>query len=253
MWEIIPKITSVFALIAFVAAILLLAYRSRLKQQEKLVNTLEPQTRGPVVDSILDRLSVDTTNLTKQQRYDLAIRLIDARARRFTMSAVVVAVLGAIGVGLAMLPRPNGPPTTRFPPKLPFDTAWVFVGYRGPDEYSEGPYMLIAEGDHKSAPKESRVPKPGDVLVVNKERSVTIANFKKDGLKNQLVSPPLVNGVHSSDDETGVTFLPGTLVMVRDVVESAFPGHDSAIWCRVASCSPDIPQCRDALKVIKDQ
>ena len=58
-----------------------------------------------------------------------------------------------------------------------------------------------------------------------------IANYKKDKLTYQLTSPPLINGILSEVDETGIELEKGKLVIVRDCQLSNFSGNITESTC----------------------
>jgi len=58
-----------------------------------LIELVPDKDRGQLVETMLDRVRVDTTGLTKEQRYDLALRLIESRSCRFRTIAIVITIL----------------------------------------------------------------------------------------------------------------------------------------------------------------
>jgi hypothetical protein len=131
---------------------------------------------------------------------------------------------------------------------IPFDTGWIFIGYFDFDQnaYLEGPYAEIAYRPVKIE-QYTDVAQIGDVLSISKSRNVVIANYKTQGLKNQLISPALLNEVLSENDYTGIKLSKGMFVMVRDVEISASQGKRASIWCRVIECDLDNESCRKAI------
>ena len=110
-WSAIGQVTSVLSLVAFVAACLVEMHRRRMLRQERLIGLLPEEERAQQVETVLDRFSVKTTDLTKDQRYRLARKLLEQRAERFRLFVVVVGLAVFLGVGLAVYAytRPEGP------------------------------------------------------------------------------------------------------------------------------------------------
>jgi hypothetical protein len=131
-----------------------------------------------------------------------------------------------------------------FAEPLSFNTGWIYSGvYDAPRSiYVEGPYTSVAYRPGTSE-RGKIVPRIGDVLQVVKERRVIIANFKLEGLKHQMISPPLVNNLLADADETGEILKKSTLVVVRDVEISGDPGRSHTIWCRIVVCDTDTDGC----------
>jgi hypothetical protein len=258
MWQAVGKISSIFSLIAFLAAVCVVGYRYRIRLQEGLVSKLPPNDRASRVDAILEGVSVNTESHSRPQRYDLAVRIINARARRYTTIAAVVIALAVVAALVSMVANKKteshlAVADTSFPQGLSFSTGWIFVGYNDGGNYIEGPFAAIVERGSMLSSVISRLPRVGDIVSTQKERRVIIANYKTDGLKYQNMSPAVVKGSISDEDETGIRFQQGQLLIVRDVVESAFPEHASAIWCRVASCDAATVQCQLALGSVAKQ
>jgi len=104
-FEAIPYVGTPLALAAFVVAVVAAAYRVRLAERRKLIETAPAERRAELlVATIRDFSPVPLENLTKDQRFQLALKLIDERKARFrvtTIVAVVVAVALAVTVLVA--------------------------------------------------------------------------------------------------------------------------------------------------------
>lgn len=163
--------------------------------------------------------------------------------RRFRTPVIVVVTITSILLVLSAYSiRQSG----LFPPPLPFNTGWIFVGYlnASTNTFIEGPMARIVL--RPSVSVEENIPKLGDILQVEKERRVVIANFKTAGLRDQMTSPPLVKDPIDEDDYTGMTLSKGALLIVRDVEVSGYAGRPVSIWCRAGPRDTDIKQCREA-------
>lgn len=141
-----------------------------------------------------------------------------------------------------------------FGPKIPFNVGWIFVGYYDPQKktYIKGPFteIVLTHGQGNTDPKH---PDKGDILHVVNERNIIIANFKNEGQKNIFISPPLIKGILTDEDYTGVIIPPGKLVQVEDVTFTHFPGQPYAIWCLISACNWGNPQCEQAASRMEEE
>ena len=150
------------------------------------------------------------------------------------------AVLRRLAVG-------ERPVDTSFGSPIPFQTGWIFIGYhdQAQNVFVEGPTAWVAfrptGGDRGQI-----IPSVGDILRIRKDRRVVIADYRTSGLRHQLTSPPLVKDPMTPEDDTGIQLNAGTLVIVRDVETSGYPGRPSSIWARVASCDQQTDACKRA-------
>ena len=101
MWEAIGSVSSGLALAAFIVAAAVALLRRRLLHKENLIKSAPETERSSLVQAALDSYSIDTTDLTKQQRYDLIMEQIRQRARRFRITSVVIVILAFLAAGLA--------------------------------------------------------------------------------------------------------------------------------------------------------
>jgi hypothetical protein len=100
-WEAIKYVSSGFALCAFVVAALLTYFKNRSQEERKRIESAPPEDRADLVAKTLEIFNVDTTGLTRQQQFEIAMRQINARIERFRLVAIVVVVLAIIGAGLS--------------------------------------------------------------------------------------------------------------------------------------------------------
>lgn len=137
---------------------------------------------------------------------------------------------------------------------MPFQTGWIFVGYYDAERqvYVEGPYALVAFRP-TGADRGPLVPALGDVMEVTKDRRVIIANYREEGLKHQMTSPPLIHDQLSPVDETGVTLPQGAFVIVRDVEMSGYKNRPASVWLRVAACDSQTDACARATAEVKQR
>jgi len=102
MWNAIALVTGGFTLAAFLAATGYWAYRRFLLNKETLVDSLPETERARILQDYLEAIHVDTTDLTKEQRFLLAKELIAARSKTSRERAIVLVVLGFITAGVTL-------------------------------------------------------------------------------------------------------------------------------------------------------
>jgi hypothetical protein len=129
---------------------------------------------------------------------------------------------------------------------IPFGSGWIFLGYfdRQASAYIEGPLARVVLHDSPDEP--SLLPARGDVLRIIKPRDLIIADFKTQGLVDQLTPPALIHAKLTDADETGLILRRDQLVLVRDISITQLPGRTPAVWCRVTICDSETQQCLKA-------
>jgi hypothetical protein len=101
MWQAIGLVSSGITLVAFIVAAAAWVFRQHAVREERLIRTAAEADRAKLVTAALEFFNVDTQKLTKDQRYEIAIEQIRARARRFLIACVVVVVVAFLAVGVA--------------------------------------------------------------------------------------------------------------------------------------------------------
>ena len=99
MWESIQYVTSSLTLVAFLASVIAWAFKSKSEERERLIKTTSEEQRAELVRLALQFFDVDTAGLTREQRYELALAQIHARARRFRTTAIVVCIVALTFAG----------------------------------------------------------------------------------------------------------------------------------------------------------
>lgn len=102
MWEAIGFVSSGVTLVAFLAAVVAWSYKSKADERERLIRTAKPEQRADLVRNALEFFHVDTTELTREQQYNLAIEQIRARAQRFKFLAALVCFLSVVAATVAL-------------------------------------------------------------------------------------------------------------------------------------------------------
>jgi len=101
MWKTVANVSSGLTLLAFITAAAVLVYRRRLLQTERLIRSTPENQRAHLVGRVFDAVNVDTRGLTREQRYQLALKLIHSRSRRFMISALIIVITAFLAAGLA--------------------------------------------------------------------------------------------------------------------------------------------------------
>lgn len=96
MWEAIQYVSSAVGLVAFAAAVAYMAYRTRLSREQRLIQTAPPDQRVVMAERVLKDFHVDTSNLTKEQQFTLAIQQLDHRKASSKRNAIVVVIISFI-------------------------------------------------------------------------------------------------------------------------------------------------------------
>jgi len=101
MWTAIAWVTGPFSLAAFLAAVVAYAYRQRSLREAELIHAAPEDERARLVQDALEFFHVETSKLTRQQQYEIAMAQIQARARRFAIVAGVITAIAILSTALA--------------------------------------------------------------------------------------------------------------------------------------------------------
>jgi hypothetical protein len=101
MWDVVGKISTGFALLAFIAAVVAGLYRASIKGQIGTLKALPPADRVQVVTQTLNTFGIKAENLTREQSYNLALQELSIKDQRFKVLALVVVVLALIFAAIA--------------------------------------------------------------------------------------------------------------------------------------------------------
>ena len=123
MWNAIAYVSSGVTVVAFVVAVSAWVFRASLVQRERLIKAAPEVDRGALVETALEVFRVDTSGLTRDQKYRLAMEQIAARERRFktvagvvSLVAVLLAVVSAYAIAQTSPMSPAQPPGSLAPP-----------------------------------------------------------------------------------------------------------------------------------------
>src|SRR6185295_12867024 len=101
-WNAIAYVSSGVTLVAFIVAVLAWLYRSKILQVERTIRLAPKNKRAELVERALEFLHVETSTLTREQKYNLALRQIHERARRFLITASVVVILSCLAAAVSV-------------------------------------------------------------------------------------------------------------------------------------------------------
>jgi hypothetical protein len=111
MFDAIRFVGTPIALLAFVAAVLGVAYARRLAQRRKLIEQAPDSDRLEAIESVLrDFKTVPTDRLTSDDQYDLVLKILEerrAKVRIGAVTAVIIATVLSILIGYTWVNRPT--------------------------------------------------------------------------------------------------------------------------------------------------
>ena len=130
MWSAVAYVSSGFTLAAFVIAVSAWIIKVKSEEKEKLISGATDEHRAKLVQDALEFFHVETEDLTKEQKFTLAIKQIQARTNRFriiALSIVFLALTAAVlsAYGISELGKDNGidpkpvPSATAVPSRQP--------------------------------------------------------------------------------------------------------------------------------------
>jgi hypothetical protein len=96
MWQGISYVTGIFSLVAFIAAVVAAIVIAKEKSREAMIKYAPEEDQKDLIQAALEFFDVNPENLTKQQRFEIVIEQIRARARRFLISSVVCVVIAIL-------------------------------------------------------------------------------------------------------------------------------------------------------------
>lgn len=103
MWQAISYITSGLTLAAFIIACGAAAYRRNILHKERQIEAAPSAQRARLVEAELAHFSVDTSNLTRDQQYAIAMAQIQGRAQQFRLVVVLLGIVFIVTGGFAGL------------------------------------------------------------------------------------------------------------------------------------------------------
>jgi hypothetical protein len=101
MWEAIAYVSSGVTLAAFIFALAAWIYRAKILEKERLIRSAPDSARSELIEHTLEFFSVDTSGLTRRQKYDLALHQIHARAARFRTTAIAIIIIALLAASVS--------------------------------------------------------------------------------------------------------------------------------------------------------
>jgi hypothetical protein len=121
MWMALKYVGSGLTLVAFVCALAAWLYRYQLQKKERLIRSVPEGERARLVEQTLVLFKVESTKLTREQQYNLALRQIREHARKYQVTAALIVIFGVLAAVLTFfaLPRPIQAPALATPTPVP--------------------------------------------------------------------------------------------------------------------------------------
>lgn len=96
--SLVPYISSGLGLAAFIITAAVWIYKHNVEERGNLIKTARPEDRAQLVQDALEFLHIETADLTKEQKYHIALEQIKNRSNRFRLGlifATIVAILAS--------------------------------------------------------------------------------------------------------------------------------------------------------------
>ncbi|MCP4108066.1 MAG: hypothetical protein GY749_21390 [Desulfobacteraceae bacterium] len=101
MWEAIAYVSSGVTLAAFLAAAATWILKAKSDEKVKLIDSASDENKAKLVQDAMEFFHIDTTGLTKEHRYNIALEQIKERANRFKLIAILICILALIAAALS--------------------------------------------------------------------------------------------------------------------------------------------------------
>ena len=102
MWEIVGKVSSGITLCAFIFAVAVNAYKSKIQKEELLIRAAPESDRGKLKEKAIEGINIDANNLTKTQKYDLLLKDIELRSQKLKISALILIIITILTASIAV-------------------------------------------------------------------------------------------------------------------------------------------------------
>jgi len=113
MWNSIQYVSTATALVAFIFAAAAAVYARYINRQARLIESASDDRRAELVRATLEFFHVDTSGLTREQRYNIAMEQIRARASRFRIAMVVLSLIALLSSALMAYALSKPPPSSQ--------------------------------------------------------------------------------------------------------------------------------------------
>lgn len=93
MWGTVGQVSTGLALVAFMVAAAVSAYRAHLRHRIKILETLPPPERSIQLGKELNAFGIQADNLTTTQQFKLAVHELNLRSRKLLAWSIVIVVI----------------------------------------------------------------------------------------------------------------------------------------------------------------
>jgi hypothetical protein len=101
-WTAIAYVGSGITLAAFIVAVAAWVYRTKILERERTIRSAPDQDRAVLIERTLEFFDIETAQLTREQKYNLALHQIRERARRFRLTTIVVITIACLAAGVSV-------------------------------------------------------------------------------------------------------------------------------------------------------
>ena len=106
-WDVIPKIGTIFSLIAFLVAVIVMYLRYRTLQTRKTIENVADDNQVQIAERVLEEFHVPIEDLTKIQKFDLAKQKLKDKARHRMTQSILLAFLAVVVLIAVLAYKPN--------------------------------------------------------------------------------------------------------------------------------------------------
>lgn len=100
LWESVQHVSTAIALISFIFACAVTVYKLYIDRQARLIEVANDDRRAQLVSNALEFFHVNTSGLTRDQRYNIAMEQIRARSARFRLGMIFLFSVSALSFAL---------------------------------------------------------------------------------------------------------------------------------------------------------
>lgn len=201
-FEAVQYVTGIFSLVAFLAAAISVVFVKYISRKEGLIKSVPEEDRANLVEIALEDFSVDTSALTRQQKYDLLIQKMDHKAEQGKKTYRFLGLLTVVLAICFVATQKFGDPTRDFRRGMEIDEL---------DRVMVSNYQQEMFGDAEEAADSILAIDPnhyralsvkGSVAIYDGEPRTAVKLFKK-GLENAPDSRALKRNLAYALIETG--------------------------------------------------
>jgi hypothetical protein len=102
VWNAIGFVSSGITLVAFLAAVAASIYWRSSSRTENLIRTAQAKDRGALVKNALEFFDIDTSGLSQEQQFQIAVREINARSQRFLLTFILIVIVTVTAIVVSL-------------------------------------------------------------------------------------------------------------------------------------------------------